>query len=317
MPRYMSPTSLKMWMTDRNNYYIQYLAENRTDRPPQTVPMAVGSSFDAYVKSFMVQKLNGSVDPAFEFTTIFEQQVESQNRDLARKDGKAVFDHYTKCGALADIMLDLEGAVGRPRFETSIEGYVDSVSLAVGGVPMLGKPDIYFFTNKGARVIFDWKVNGYYAARPVSPHPGYMRIRTLDAESGRSHPKAMVMSHQGLKISASHPLCGVNKDWAAQLSIYAWLLGEAIGSNFIVAIDQIACGPDGMGGKTMRVAQHRSLVSEQFQKDIFIAAHRAWYQIQSGHIFDDMTREKSDIQCQLLELRAAVPADPNFDDLIR
>jgi hypothetical protein len=317
MPKYMSPTSLKMWMTDRKQYFMNYLADPRPPRPPQTVPMAVGSAFDAYVKSFIVQKLNGSVDPAFEFTTIFETQVETQNRDRALADGKHVFEHYQKCGALQDIIIDLEGAVGRPRFETAIEGFVSSVSIAIGDVPMLGKPDIYFLTKKGGRVIFDWKVNGYYSARAISPSPGYTRIRTLDAESGRSHPKAMVMDHNGLKISASHPLCGVNKDWAAQLAIYAWLLGEDVGSNFIVAIDQIACGPDNVGGKHMRVAQHRSIVSEGFQKATFEAAHKAWYQLQTGHIFDDLSREDSDRQCELLQRMAEVPADPDFDDLFR
>lgn len=317
MPKYMSPTSLKMWMTDRKQYYLNYLADPRPPKVPQTVPMAVGSAFDAYVKSFMVERINGSVDPAFEFNTIFEAQVEAQNRDLARVDGKTVFDYYQKCGALADILLDLEGAVGRPRFETSIEGFVSEVSIAVGDVPMLGKPDIYFLTKKGGRVIFDWKVNGFYSARPVSPHPGYRRIRTCDAESGRSHPKAMIMDHGGFKISASHPLCSVNKDWAAQLAIYAWLLGEPVGGNFIVAIDQIACGPDGVGGKHLRVAQHRSIVTEAFQRATFEAAHKAWYQLQTGHIFENMTREESDRQCLLLQAMAEAPVDPEFDELFR
>lgn len=318
LPKYMSPTSLKMWVTDRKQYYLNYLADPRPEKPPQTVPMAVGSAFDAYVKSFMVEKINGSVDPAFEFTTIFEAQVEKQNRDLALVDGKAVFDHYVKCGALADIMLDLEGAVGRPRFETSIEGFVSALSLAIGDVPMLGKPDIYFFTKYGIRVIFDWKVNGYYSARAISPHPGYRRIRTVDAESGRSHPKAMIMDHKGYKISASHPLCSVNKDWAAQLAIYAWLLGEPVGGSFIVAIDQIACGPDGIGGRHQRVAQHRSIVTEQFQKDVFLSAHRAWEQIKTGHIFDNMSREDSDRQCLLIQSMAeAPPLDADEEALFR
>lgn len=316
MPKYLSPTSLKMFYGDRDAYYIQYLAENRTSRPPQTQPMAVGSAFDAYVKSFLVERLIGK-DPQFEFNTIFEAQVEPHNRDFAREAGKIVMDAYTKQGALADILLDLQGCVGKPKFEVAVEGYVSAVSIALGDVPLLGKPDIYFLTKRGARVIFDWKVNGYCSNYNQSPKPGYVRIRTADSKSGQPHPKAMVMDHDGVRIAVTHPLCSVETDWAAQLSIYAWLLGQDVGSKFIVAIDQIACGKDAFGGREFRVAQHRSIVTDKFQRDLFAKAHAAWYAIQSGHIFDYLPRAESDLRCATLDAMASTPPDAAFDDLMR
>lgn len=317
MPKYMSPTSIKIWNEKREQYYIQYLAETKTPRDPQTQPMSVGSAFDAYVKSFLVERLLGKV-PEFEFDTIFTQQVEEHNRDFARTAGKVCFDAYQKQGALNDILLDLTGCVGNPKFEQSIEGFVTSVSLAKHGIPLLGKPDIFFIHRKGARVIFDWKVNGYCAARAVSPEPGYVRERTNDpATTGKSHKKAMVSELNGVKISLMHPLCSVNKDWAAQLSIYAWLLGQDIGSDFIVAIDQLACGPDSFGGKTIRIAQHRSVVSPAFQEGVFKSAAHAWECIQSGHIFDDLPRSESDTRCQMLDAMTSAPRDEVFDELVR
>ena len=316
MPKYLSPTSLKMFYGDRDGFYIQYLCETRTPRPPQTAPMAVGSAFDAYVKSYLVENLVGK-KPEFEFYTIFESQVEAHNRDAALKEGKDVFDAYQKQGALADIMLDLEGCVGTPRFETALEGHVTAVSVALEGVPLLGKPDIFFITKKGARVIFDWKVNGYHSNYAVSPKPGYIRLRSMDKNNGQSHAKAMVMAHEGMKISVTHPLDTVEVDWAAQLSIYAWLLGEEVGSKFIVAIDQIACAKDAIGQRSFRIAQHRSLVTEKFQRELFQKAHDAWYAIQSGHIFDELTRAESDARCKTLDEMAGTPIDPDFEDLIR
>jgi hypothetical protein len=316
LPKYMSPTSLKLWESDRDTFYIQYLCEQRTPRPPQTSPMAVGSAFDAYVKSFLVERLLGK-RPEFEFNTIFEQQVEPHNRDAARIEGKQVYDAYTKQGALADILLDLEGCVGQPRFETAIEGYVSSVSIALGDVPLLGKPDIFFITKKGARVIFDWKVNGFHSKYNYSPKPGYIRMRSTDKNNGQSHPKAMVMDHNGVKISVTHPLCTVEADWAAQLSIYAWLLGEDIGAKFIVAIDQIACGRNALNEREFRIAQHRSLVTEKFQRELFHKAHTAWYAIQSGHIFTDVSREQSDARCATLDAMANTPPDEDFNELLR
>lgn len=298
--RYLSPTSLKKFYDNRDEFYMEYLCESRMPRLPQTLPMSVGSSFDAYVKSYLVEKLIGK-DPAFEFTTIFEAQVEPHNRDAAIVDGKEVFDAYKLQGALADILLDLEGCVGKPKFETTIEGYVTSVSEAIGDVPFLGKPDIFFITKKGARVIFDWKVNGFYSNYNVSPKPGYVRLRSIGKTNGQSHSKAMVMDHNGVKISVTHPLNVVEKDWAAQLAIYAWLLGEDVGSRFITAIDQIAVSKYA-GVRQFNIAQHRSIVDPQYQRDLFTKAHKAWYAIQSGYIyFDTLDREQSDGRCALLD----------------
>ena len=317
MPSYLSPTSLKIWKEKRDDFYLFYLADKKATRPPQTQPMSVGSAFDAYVKSFLVEKLLGK-RPEFEFTTIFEAQVEAHNRDWALEAGKICFDAYTKQGALSDILYDMVGCIGEPRFETKLEGFVTSVSVSKEGIPLLGKPDIYFIHKKGARVIFDWKVNGYCGVNPTSPKPGYVRERTNDLRTtGKQHAKAMVMEHQGVKISAQHPLCTVEKDWAAQLSIYAWLLGEDIGSDFVTAIDQLACGPDSFGGKSIRVAQHRSIVTPAFQRQVFTDAAMAWTQIKSGHIYEWMTRADSDAQCAMLESMAAAPADELFDEMMR
>ncbi len=316
MPKYLSPTSLALFYQNRNQFYINYLCDTRVARDPQTEPMAVGSAFDARVKSWLVGRLIGN-DPRFEFETIFEAQVEPQNRDEARRAGDEVFRFYTQYGALADLLLDLEGCIGKPRFEASIEAPITS-QLEIGAIPFLGKPDIYFITKKGARVIFDWKVNGYYSNHNISPKPGYVRQRTGEPKTnGKQHDKAMVMDFQGVKIAATHPLDTVDKSWAAQLSIYAWLLGEAIGAQFITAIDQIAVGRDALQNRMFRIAQHRSVVNEKFQQEVFSRAHKAWEIIKSGHIFDELPRDVSDRQCRQLDEMATAPVDPAFNDLMR
>lgn len=315
--KYLSPTSLKMFYENRENFYLQYLCDKKTPRPPQTNAMAVGSAFDAYVKSFLVEKLVGK-RPEFERDTIFTAQVESHNRDEAKKAGEIVFKEYSRLGALSDLLIDLEGCIGEPRFETTVEGYVSAVSLAFGDVPFLGKPDIFFITKQGARIIFDWKVNGYYSNYNVSPKAGYTRIRSSDPKlNGKVHPKAMVMDHQGIKISITHPLDTVDREWAAQLSIYSWLLGQDIGSKFIVGIDQIFCGNDDFGGKKIGVAQHRSIVNESFQQETFKKANEAWKAIQSGHVFFECPRPESDARCVLLDAMADTPPDPAFDAILR
>lgn len=256
--------------------------------------MAVGSAFDANVKSVLHKQLVGDNDPRFEFTTLFEAQVETHCRDKALIAGKEVYDAYVAHGALADLVADLEGCVGAPKFESSIQGNVERIGGSFGAVPILGKPDIFFITKNGARVIFDWKVNGYYSK--ASPKPGYVRCLP---ERDR-HADCMVMQHQGYNINVQRPLNTVDSEWADQTASYAWLLGEEVGSKFIVAIDQIACNSN--KNHKFRIAQHRSHVSEAHQIDLFERYHKAWYAIQNDHIFDGMTKEESIAKCKTLEL---------------
>lgn len=312
---YLSPTSLRLWYENRELFYLEYLCEKRKKREPQTSPMAVGSAFDAYVKSHLHETLIGK-DPKFEFQTIFEAQVEPHNRDEALQAGKIVYDAYCKNGGLADIMLDLRKAIGKPRFEASIEGFVDCVSVKVGAVPFLGKPDIYFFTEQGARIIFDWKVTGYYAARNYSPKKGYVnRLPKKPGVHGKNpHKEAFPIDHNGFQINCAHPLDTVEPSWASQLSIYAWLLGQDVGSKFIVAIDEIVCGKDWMGERQIEIAQHRSLVTDKHQYDLFAKAHAAWYALQAGHIFDEVSLDESMARCNTLDKRMEMEHNPQTEE---
>src|SRR4051812_6811821 len=94
--KYLSYSGMSLYYKDPEAFYVRYLSENRPPREPQNAPMAVGSAFDAYVKSYLYARLVGKGDPKHEFEFMFESQVEKQCRDVARVDGKAVFEFYKK-----------------------------------------------------------------------------------------------------------------------------------------------------------------------------------------------------------------------------
>lgn len=294
-PLYLSPSALNLFYEDRHKYYIQYLSDVKPPRDPQTEPMAVGSAFDAYIKSHLHTHLIGK-DPQFEFQTLFEAQVESQHRDQMIVEGKRVFDTYMKLGLVADLLLALNKSIGTPKFEASVEGIIER---DLDSVRLLGKPDIYFLNSEGCRVIFDWKVNGYFSKWPVSPVPGYSKV----IPSWKRHGDFVPRQHKGMEVNYVNIMEKKKPDWGAQMSIYAWLCGEEIGSDFIVAIDQVACkGP--IGNKDLNFAQHRSCISKEFQESVFKRASKAWAAIQSGHIFFESDRATSDMLCAALEKRA-------------
>lgn len=283
IPRYLSPTQLQTWLRSPEEYYLMYLADTPPPRMPQTQAMSIGSAFDAFVKSFLMQELYGRIEPDFEITRIFESQVEEQHREWAWEHGRKLFNAYKESGALADLMLEFSG-VELPRFELTVQKTLD-------GIPILGKPDLCFKTKTGVPIIIDWKVNGYCSTNPTSPKAGYVRLRPDNC----MHRDCMPMEIDGITINASRYLENVDKTWAIQLATYGWLMGCSVGSVFISGIEQIVRGP-----QNLRFAAHRCLISQEFQETTWAHYQDMWKIINSDHIFRMLTKEESQRKCELL-----------------
>lgn len=294
----MSPSSLAIWKKDPEAYYLQYLSDHRPPRDPQTAPMAVGSAFDAYVKSDLYKKLINDGNPKYEFDTLFEMQVEPQNRTTARRDGRVVFDAYIKHGGQAELMLEMQDALTQPRFEIDVESVLEYDGKQVS---LLGKPDVFFVNKAGAHCIFDFKVNGYYSSWKTSPKKGYVRL----LPGRRQHKDCFVRDHHGVQINQFQSLEELDVTWAAQLSIYAWLCGCKIGSDWIAGIEQLVCCPDDLGVPDISVAQHRMLCSRDFQQRLAREACEVWEIVNSDHIFRNLPKDASQARCAALDLRSA------------
>lgn len=296
---YLSPTSLSIFYEDKVKFYLLYLADKKVPRDGQTEPMAVGSAFDAFVKSYLHEKLFGAnKDERFKLETLFEAQVAPERRTKAWVDGQFIFEQYKKSGALTDMMVELNASITTPRFEFDLLGIVDhereGVEKQLGGIPLLGKPDLYYTNKSGARVIHDWKVNGYYSQWGTSPASGYVRLREV-GKPYKVYKHTIPMMWKGILINTGQTLDMVKTDWAQQLTIYMWLCGEPVGTEECLAsIDQIV-------GKEPRFAEHRCKISVQFQKEVFAKAQDAWNCITSGHYFQDLSLEDSKKRCLELD----------------
>jgi hypothetical protein len=310
-PAYLSPTSINLWEQDREAFYLQYLADERPPRIPQTRPMSVGSSFDAYAKSFLHEGVFGKgFDPRFDFKTLFEAQVEPHNRDWALTAGKHCFEQYKESGALSDLMLEISSGIGKPRFELEVRGVIDGRREGItmeleGGVVLLGKPDVFFINKSGTHVVLDFKVNGYCSDYTTTPMPGYVRLRNGKRSQGQ-HKDCQLMMIGGVMINVAAFLEHLNTDWATQLAIYAWLLGIDIGGEFITGIDQLVCQADQFGSTGtrlphIRIAEHRLRISSDFQWRVFAKAQAVWEIIHSDHIFRNVTKAESQQRCQALD----------------
>lgn len=316
---YLSPTSIAVFKQNQEDYYLRYLSENRPTRDKQTQPMSIGSAFDAYVKSWMHESLFGKGnDPRFDLRTLFEAQVEKHHWDWAFENGRHAFDCYKHSGALADLMMELEQSVGTPRFEIEVRGVVngqkEGVTRSMSGVTFLGKPDVSFNHKSGINITLDFKVNGYCSKTGISPMPGYTRIR--GAEFTGPHKNCFLAPHHGMLINRDQRLEDLKEDWAVQLAIYGWLCGNEVGSDFITAIDQLVCKP-GTIKPSIRVAEHRLRISEEFQWATFTLAQQIWDIVQSDHIFRNMTLEQSQARCKTLDQQSMGMRDEDFEAICR
>ena len=285
--KFLSPTSIKLFNSDPETFYLRYLAKVKAKREPQTQPMAVGAAFDAFVKSYLYKSLFGK-EGDYELRSLFENQVEKHNWDWAWDAGGLVFNQYLKAGCVADLMIELNQAIGPPRFEFTVNSEVE-------GVPLLGKPDLFFINKLGARVIYDWKVNGYCSKALKSPMKGYVKLR--DQGKVKEYKDCHLHLFKGIMINLALFLEDGNKDWADQLVIYSWLLGEEVGSEEVVfGIDQIC------GGPRLRFATHRLRVKPEYQFNLIDLIKDVWGSIQENWIFKDLEIEESQERCRLLEM---------------
>lgn len=312
---YLSPSAIKIFYEDIEKFYKMYLCDVSTPREPQTPPMAIGSAFDAHVKSYLHSAIYGKgYDPAFELQTLFEAQVEAHIRDTIRPHGEYAFKVYEQSGALKDLLAELMQASKAPQFEVEISGIVqNTVTNQATNMVLLGKPDVYYTNKDGNSVILDWKVNGWFAKQAKSPAKGYLRLRNSLGNSGDSHKDCVPILHNGMVINGNLGLEDVDEDWAIQVAIYGWILGEPIGGDFISCIDQLVCKPTA-GYPEVRIAEHRCKIGPEFQAVTFCKAMHVWDICQNGHVFRNLSPEDSAQKCAVLDEVQRMVLAPKSED---
>ena len=277
IPRALSPSALQKFEKNIDQYYLTYLAEVRTQREPQSKPASVGSAFDAFIKAELIDVFFGEKN---EFESLFESQVEEQNRDFALEAGRHILSDYKYCGAYKDL-LELMDGCENPRFEFDGSG-------SVGGVPIYGKPDCCFESH-GVGVVLDWKVNGYCGNSGTSPAKGYALVRDGEGwtsrNNGQSHKLYNPLSFKGFTIN-EYPMEETGIDWADQTTMYSWMGGCPVGQESVVMIDQVVAKP-GPERPLLRIAQHRARVSSDYQLKLLARLQNMWQKVNSGQVFDD------------------------------
>jgi len=272
--KYLSPTSYQCLMGDADEFVRKYVLGHRE---PQNKAMAAGSAFDAFVKWRIIEDLRLETEWSG-VRELFEDQVAENLRDWGWEVGASLMERYDSFGAYPRLRRMLEKA-------DSIS--VESTTRAtVSGVPILGKPDIWFWSD-GVLVIFDWKVNGYMSRHSISPKPGYQLI--LPKGTPHRNYFGEYVCGSDIEANAVGRLDEIYEPWAIQLMMYVWTLNDGGGDCVVIGIDQLVFNKDGK----MRVAMHRNTVNEGFCVTLRKGLEEAWDRVCSGRYWPDLDDEQT------------------------
>lgn len=277
----ISPSSFFLYQSNRRLFYVQYLSDKKEPRGPQTRPMAVGSSFDAHVKCAIHKDLQ--VEKPFNLRELHDKQVEVDQEEMFGH-GAYILQEYKDCGAYAMLLEDLQASQIEPMFEFDIRAKIK-------GVPVKGFPDAFYVNSTGTHTVVDWKVNGYESGTG-RPKPHYIKCH----RTGKSHRKAVLGGSHGVPINVAAGLEDTDKKWAFQQMIYALALGAPIGSSFICTLEQVCGTNEGLDFYT-----YRAPVSKDFQNEYLDKLVQMWEEIQTGHIFSDLSKEGNDALMEELD----------------
>jgi hypothetical protein len=308
---YLSPLQLSRWEKEPERYYLEYLADTKVGREPQTLPMAVGSAFDVFVKSSLQRRFGRGYIPGTE-AEIMLKQVENElyRKELMEEIAPKLLTGYQVSGAYASIC----GLVGDV---TTLEMEYDGKGQ-LWGIPWVFKPDFLCRTVGSFPVVIDWKVNGYCSNSNTSPEAGYLRCTdgwqggVHSRDNGATHKLFQPMKFGDILVNGNSSMYevgqGTRSDWNTQLTIYGLGYWGVDAPPMVVGIDQLACKTVEGIGRVPRIAQHRWLVTRASVQAVKERVERMWEAINSDWVFRFMTKDESRARCDELELQASMGA---------
>lgn len=277
-PSYISPSGLAAYIQDPRKYYLRYRMKLGGLLPKRTsYAMTLGSAFDTRVKLALQDVLGGFVGDVKE---------DYPDKDYVDSVASKIFDFYLESGAYKSLVADL--ARGRPMSE-------DLAERTVGGVPFLGKPDLWLARPDLDEVlIFDWKVSGWFDMRDnlkpiaqamlekgwkslgsfwkcgdITPAaPGKFTREFGSVVSGRISSQPSNVKGWSTALSPQSSL----EKWIHQLTIYRWTLGSPVGKEWVVGVEVVMPG---------RVTQYRAVISEKYQHWLLAKCQEVWAQASS------------------------------------
>lgn len=279
--RHLSPSALKMWLTDREGWFLRYGCKHNS---PTTRPMMIGTAFDARCKLGIYNCLGRPEEGA----AVYEACIREVASDSSLVDiGEQLWDAYKQCG-LVQLLTELS-AGSRVLMEADL---TRTIVRDGRSVTIKGKPDLHWYDADGILNVLDWKVNGY--GKGISPNAGYW----WDSRTGAAYRGAGQVTPLG------------SPDYMRQVATYGWLIPETLDAMrpMVGHIHQILWHPT----RGLRVAWFRHTIDVAYQATLWDEYMGAWENIMDGRVFTDLT-ELEDVDRQVQLRDRGYGQDSTFD----
>jgi hypothetical protein len=281
-PTNLSYSSWALFEKDQEEFFVRYLAGNRAPRLPQENYMSVGSSFDAYVKAALHSP------PCLAPATIRTSSSASCSRIRSRSTtatGRSVLASTsstatcsrvptTSCSSCSRLRSSHRGSRRRstPRSTACLSPASRTFGSCRSSLTLIR---CGWCSTGRSRASAPSMVPARARAMPcavMATVPWGQNVTKKDPggkpskSHNTSHANYLDYNHRGLTINAGY-MEHCNDEYADQVSLYGWMLGEPPGDEEVVVwIDEIVSKFMGLGqNPLLRVANHRARVSRDHQ----------------------------------------------------
>ncbi len=320
IPERYSPSACSKFYSDRQEYYLMYLAPTKVPRQKSTEAMCLGNFYDSVVTNALAIMFYGLSDVRTQTEFSYETLMEGCRQDHLDNDkleaiAKDLFAQYKSTGAFAALCAEL-----RQADEGSIKFQQPLYFNAPGGYTVFGFQDLSF-TIGNTLVIRDWKCNGYFSKAGITLIKNYIDAFPKDVKRVKYPHKDVFLSRDvcGLQFAFGCASKAIPQ-YARQLATYGWALNDnkAPVENLLLGIEQVSCKRGGKRVPEIMFARTSNFIKPDAQLQLLKEYDFMHETIISGHIFDDLTREESDAKCvELNNLALGMQDDGSgFNDLI-
>jgi len=269
-PEYLSPSSISAAMTEPNTFFCQKLIFDRMPREPQNLAMGVGTAFDILVKERLILKGVPTWNPI----EIIRESLEK---------GKFFDESYVGANLLMK-MYSNSRLIGSTRW-VQVEGdFHQEYTFEYNGkpytVPLMCKLDAVVHDDEyDMDVPLDWKCSGYASLAGATPKPGYYDRWGGAGWEGphKNYTKNMLVTELG-------------SDWARQFTMYGMALNKKNGIADFTEFPVYVHHPVFNGkNKKPQVAVYRSIVTSDFQREVWGEIVRLWEDIGEQKFLNRLT----------------------------
>ena len=255
IPEYLSPSSLGQAEGQPNTFYGTRLIEDKWQKEEQSIPAAMGSSFDCKIKVYLMNREENPIGDK-QLIPMILKGVERDEPEVEESGNKILGQYHINAIDFYE-WVDIEIWKKFWFRDVKIFGKLDAI-----------------IRHEGLLIPHDWKCSGFNSKHGVSPKPGF-RLQFIGDEVKGAHKKY----RPDITIEE------IDETWAKQFTTYGWAMGYSQSGpegpdweDFYVSCDMITLTKT----KVIKISSYLAIATIEYQKRLYLRYKKIWDEIRDG-----------------------------------